>query len=150
MTIEIKKYVSKCDVCLAHQNSHGKEPLQQHEFVARPWTKEAADLCKFHNWTLLVICDYYSNYIQVACLTSLTSKAIIRELKALNARFWSPIIVHSFPVSSTTHHHQPTLGPMEKQKTRSRQLRGSSQNVRYLESQNSKLYWIGATHPLLA
>ena len=41
---ELKEYVTKCDVCMAHRTSPGKEPLQQHEFAARPWSKVGADL----------------------------------------------------------------------------------------------------------
>lgn len=63
---ELKEYIAKCDVCLAHRSAQGKEPLQPHEFVARPWSKVAADLCDSNGRTLLVISDYYSNYIEVA------------------------------------------------------------------------------------
>ena len=36
MASDVKDYVSKCDVCLAHRASQTKEPLLQHEVVARP------------------------------------------------------------------------------------------------------------------
>ena len=36
MASEVKDYVSNCDVCLAHCTSQTKEPLLQHEVVARP------------------------------------------------------------------------------------------------------------------
>ena len=70
-----------------------KEPLMQHEVVARPWSKVAADLCELNNRTLLVICDYYSNYIEVARLTSVTSRSIIKELKAVFARYGIPDVL---------------------------------------------------------
>ena len=90
MMTELKEYIAKCDVCLAHRSAQSKEPIQQHEFVARPWCKAAADLCDLNGRTLLVISDYYSNYIQVARVTSLTSRSIIKELKASFARFGIP------------------------------------------------------------
>lgn len=71
MTTELREYISKCDVCLSHRNDQGKQPMQSHEFVARPWAKVAADLCEF----------------EVVCLNSITSRAIIKELKAIFARF---------------------------------------------------------------
>ena len=61
-----------------------------HDFAARPWSKVAADLCDLNGRTLLVISDYYSNYIEVARITSITSRSIIRELKAVFARFGIP------------------------------------------------------------
>ena len=90
MTTEIKEYISKCDVCMTHRTSQGKEPILQHEFISRPWAKVAADLCKFDNRVLLVVSDYYSNYIEVARLNNLTSRAVIKELKAIFARFGVP------------------------------------------------------------
>ena len=90
MTTEIKEYISKCDVCMTHRTSQGKEPILQHEFISRPLAKVAADLCEFDNRVLLVVRDYYSNYIKVAHLNNLTSRAVIKELKAIFARFGVP------------------------------------------------------------
>ena len=90
MTTEIKEYISKCDVCMTHRTSQGKEPILQHEFISRPWAKVAADLCEFDNRVLLVVSDYYSNYIEVARLNNLTSRAVIKEFKAIFARFGVP------------------------------------------------------------
>lgn len=39
MTMELKEYISKCEVCLTQRNGQGKEPILQHEFTARPWAK---------------------------------------------------------------------------------------------------------------
>ena len=90
MTTEIKEYIFKCDICLTHRAGQGKEPIQQHEFIARPWAKVSADLCELDKGVLLVVSDYYSNFIEVARLNNVTSRAIIRELKAIFARFGVP------------------------------------------------------------
>ncbi|KAL9951231.1 hypothetical protein ACROYT_G043856 [Oculina patagonica] len=90
MTTEIKEHISKCDICLTHHAGQGKEPILQHKFIAQPWAKVAADLCEIDNRVLLVVSDYLSNFIEVARLSSLTSCAIIRELKAIFARFGVP------------------------------------------------------------
>lgn len=89
MSTEIREYITKCDICMAHSKGQSKEPMMQHEFVARPWSKVAADLCDLDGRTLL---DYitFTNYIEVASLSSITSRAIIKELKAMFARFGIP------------------------------------------------------------
>ena len=51
----------------------------------------AADLCELNGRTLLVVCDYYSNYVEVARVT--TSKSIIKELKQIFARFGIPDVL---------------------------------------------------------
>ena len=43
--------------------------------------------------TLLVISDYYSNFIEVARVTAITVRSIIKELKAVFARFGIPNIL---------------------------------------------------------
>ena len=93
MTTELKEYIAKCDVCMAHRSEQSKEPIQQHDFAARPWSKLAADLCDLDGRTLLVISDYYSNYIEVAHITSITSRSIRSELKAVFVRFGIPEVL---------------------------------------------------------
>ena len=65
----------------------------QHNVVARPWCKVGADLCEVNNRTLLVLCDYYSNFIKVARLNTVTSRSVIREMNATFARYGIPDIV---------------------------------------------------------
>ena len=90
MATELKKYISKCEVCLTHRNGQGKEPIRQHEFTARPWEKVSADLCECDNRILLVVSDYYGKFIEVARVNTITSRAVIKELKAIFARFGIP------------------------------------------------------------
>ena len=47
MSTEIQEYIAKCDICIAHGRGQAKEPMMQHEFMAHPWAKVAADLCDF-------------------------------------------------------------------------------------------------------
>ena len=73
----MSKIVSKCDICLAHGTSQTKEPLLQHEIVARLWDKLAADLCELHGRTLLIVSDYFSNYIEVARVFALPQRKLL-------------------------------------------------------------------------
>lgn len=93
MTTELKEYITKCDVCMVHHSEQNKEPIQQHNFAARPWSKVAVDLCDLDGRILPVISDYYSSYIEVARITSITSRSIIKELKAVFARFGIPEVL---------------------------------------------------------
>ena len=90
MATELREYISKCDICLSHHIDHSKEPLLQHEVIARPWAKVAANLCELDNRTLLVITNYYSNFIEDARINSVTSRSVIKEMKAVFARYGIP------------------------------------------------------------
>ena len=95
MTTQVKDYLSKCEVCLLHRSAPPREPLQQHDFVARPWSKIGADLCQIDGRTLLVVCDYYSNFIEVARLNTVTTRSVLRELLPMFARFGLPDVLVS-------------------------------------------------------
>ena len=69
---------------MAHCAMPGKEPMEQHEFAASPWLKVGADLCELQGRTLLVVCDYYSNFIKVE---NITTAGITRALKTLIVRY---------------------------------------------------------------
>ena len=84
---QLKDYVSKCDVCMAqsHRPQQSKEPIQQHEFAARPWSKVGADLCELKGHTLLVVSDYYSNYIEVENISKPNTLDITKALMIMFA-----------------------------------------------------------------
>ena len=48
------------------------------------------DLCELNECTLLVASDYYSSYIEVSRLTTVTSKAVIKALTEIFPRFGIP------------------------------------------------------------
>ena len=64
MSTELKEYISKCDICMSHRALPGKEPIQQHKFAARPWSKMGTDLCELQGRTLLVVSDYNTSVKQ--------------------------------------------------------------------------------------
>ena len=163
MSTKLKEYVSKCDVCLAHQSAPSKEPLLPHEMVARPWSKVAADLCELDGRTLLVVTDYYSNFIEVARLNSATSRSVIKDMKDVFARYGIPDVlvtdngaqfasVNLQPsqkpgLSSIAHRPLVTHNLMESLRTPGRRVRSSasSQNAKHQASPSTLLYSIGET-----
>ena len=70
-----------------------KEPLLQHKVIARPRAKVVADLCELDNRTLFVITDYFSNFIEVARINSVTSRSVIKEIKSVFARYGIPDVL---------------------------------------------------------
>ena len=86
----MKDFVGQCDVCLTHRDSQVQEPLLQHEVPARPWAKVAADICFHSGRAMLVVVDYFSNFIEVDSFSSETSKSVIRSLMATSSRFGVP------------------------------------------------------------
>ena len=60
-----------------------KEPIIQHDISETPWSKIGADLCELHGRMLLVVADYYSNFISVKRLNSTTTTAVSKQLMEL-------------------------------------------------------------------
>ena len=90
MATEHKDYISKCDVCLAHRHTPCKEPLLQHEFPDRPWSKVGIDLCEFQGHTLLVMVDYYSNFMEVERITKTITSGVSKVLMDMFSRYGVP------------------------------------------------------------
>ena len=90
MSAQMKDFVGQCDVCLTHHDSQLQEPLLQHEVLPRRWAKVTADICFRSGLTLLVVVDYFSNFIEVDSLSSETSKSVIRSVTATFSRFGVP------------------------------------------------------------
>ena len=93
MNSDLKEYIGKCDICLSHRAVPGRESLLQHEIPERPWAKIGVDLCELKGRTLLVVCDYYSNFIEVENIRTATTQGVSRILKNLFSRYGVPDVV---------------------------------------------------------
>ena len=71
------------------------EPLITTGLPENPWELLGIDLFKFANKWYMVIEDYYSRFIEVIMLSSLTSIAIIQRLKNIFARHGVPLEVRT-------------------------------------------------------
>ena len=90
MTADTRAVLGTCDICLAHRPLQRKETLMDHDIPNRPWAKVAADLCEIHGRTLLVVVDFFSDYIEVAKLTGLNTPAVTRALGEMFAHHGIP------------------------------------------------------------
>ena len=67
------------------------EPIFKGQLLVVPTVMRKQLIEEIHsNHTLLVISDYYSSYIEVAHLTTTTSRSVIKEMKVVFARFGVP------------------------------------------------------------
>ena len=98
MTTQVKDYISKWEVCRSHRSAPPHEPLQQHNFVVRSWSKIGAE-CQIDSRKLLVVCDYYSNFTEVARLNTVTC--------FVSCYRYSPDLVYRVCLSLTTGHNLP-------------------------------------------
>ena len=78
---DIKSRVASCRHCLEKQPSQASEPFLPSALPDRPFQKVGIDICEFRNKHYLVQVDYYSGYIDVNYLPSLTSATVIGKLK---------------------------------------------------------------------
>ena len=84
---------------MAHCTAPGREPIQQREFPAHSWSKVGADFCDIYGHILLVVSDYYSNFIEVENVTRANTNGIVKALKAMFSRYRVPdvLISHNGP-----------------------------------------------------
>ena len=91
---EVEETVKKCRVCAEHLTP-SREPLITSTLPPYPWHTVGTDLFQLKDTTYLLITDYFSRYPEVCRLTSTTSPAIIKTLKAIFSRHGIPAIVRS-------------------------------------------------------
>ena len=93
MNADIKLFISTCDACRTYEMQNQKETLQPHELPDRPWEKVAADLFELEGKHYLVTVDYFSNFWEVDRLHDLSSRTVIKKLKAHFSRYGIPNIL---------------------------------------------------------
>ena len=95
MSKDLKEYISKCDICLSCRSLPGREPILQHEITECPWAKIGVDLCELDGRILLVVSDYYSNFIEIDNINRATSQTVCTSPKCMFSRYGVPDIVIS-------------------------------------------------------
>ena len=94
MSKEIGLMVEKCSACEKYRQVP-PEPLIPTPTPDYAWQHVATDLFEWSNEHYLLIVDYYSRWIEIFHLTSLTSRTVINSFKAIFARLGIPESVFS-------------------------------------------------------
>ncbi|XP_053406038.1 uncharacterized protein K02A2.6-like [Mercenaria mercenaria] len=101
MDKDIEKFCKECYSCQLVGQSQKSEPMKRRELPSQPWEHLSADflgpLPSGHN--LLVIVDYYSRWVEIFVLKTITSYKIIQCFKRLFA-------VHGLPIAIQTDNAQ--------------------------------------------
>lgn len=88
---DIRKTVVNCELCIAHKPKQRHEPLITTPLPEGPWQRVAADLCEIDRRNYLVVVDYYSRYIEMVYLSSITSLQVVNHLKSMFSRWGVPL-----------------------------------------------------------
>ena len=86
MSQDIQDKVSSCKYCLEKRPAQPSEPLLTSVLPERPFERIAVDIMEVKGQHYLVCVDYYSRYIDIHQLYSLTSSAVIKKMKIIFAQ----------------------------------------------------------------
>ena len=95
ITADIKKMVSACSICAAHQSENVKEPLMPYTAPSRPWERVGVDIFTLHGRDYLLTTCYLSGFFEIDRLQSKGAKDVIYCLKGQFARHGLPLEVVS-------------------------------------------------------
>ena len=92
---DITRFIDRCDTCRRNRPTQREQPLRPVELPGRPLEKVAMDIFHYKRNDYLVIIDYYSRWIEIKQLTSLTSDCVISHVKTVFTTHGIPDVVVS-------------------------------------------------------
>ncbi|KAI4891972.1 hypothetical protein NFI96_009139, partial [Prochilodus magdalenae] len=92
---DIENMVGKCDTCNKYQSKQAREPMLIPDLPTAPWEKVGTDLFHCNGKDYLLVIDYYSNFPEIALLSSTTASTVIMHMKSIFARHGIPKTVVS-------------------------------------------------------
>ena len=93
--LRLKKKVKDCTICHDYAPAQHKEPLITSPIPDLPWAMAASDIFTFASEQVLVLVDYYLEYIEVTKLKDLTFQQTIQTREEHFGR-------HGIPARLTT------------------------------------------------
>ena len=89
ISAHLQAHVENCQTC-ARQRMQPVEPLITSAMPDLPWQKVAADFLEYDRKTYLLVVDYYSRFIEIALMTTMTTAQTVCHMQSMFAR-------HGFP-----------------------------------------------------
>ncbi|XP_055633393.1 uncharacterized protein K02A2.6-like [Toxorhynchites rutilus septentrionalis] len=92
MDRDVEGFVEKCRGCILVSAPDAPEPIRRKQMPAGPWQEIAVDFMgplPEGQW-LFVVVDYYSRFVEVVEMTSITANDTIREFSTIFGRFGIP------------------------------------------------------------
>lgn len=89
---DVESFVKKCRGCILVSAPEVPEPIRRKQMPAGPWQEIAVDFLgplPDGQW-LFVVVDYYSRFVEVIEMSSITAQHTIRELSTIFGRFGIP------------------------------------------------------------
>ena len=92
MASDIKQIADMCETRQEIKPQNPPEPLKQHSGGDEPWQKIGLEIAGKH---YLAVVDYYSNFIEIDSLSTMTSTRTVNSLKKHCARYGIPRMIVS-------------------------------------------------------
>ena len=94
LDIDIENVVKHCNKCQQQRPSPPVAPLHPWKWPSHPWTRLPLDFAgPFLGHMFLIVVDSHSKWIEVATMSTSTSKSTITQLRHMFARFGIPVTV---------------------------------------------------------
>ena len=94
ITKSLESFIKACPECQQTIPSQ-REPLLSTPLPNHPWEKVAMDLFDLKGKTYILLVDYYSRFVEVQQLQSMTTSSVISFLKPIFARYGIPATIIS-------------------------------------------------------
>ena len=126
LSTEIDRYVTACEECTKRCNQP-PETLMPTELPDCLWQRVASDICDMSGTQYLVTIDYFSRYLEVQRLSSLSSAANVKAIHTLYAS-------HGYPEVHVTDNGPEFAGETFRQFRRKCSVHRRSSSPKYSQS----------------
>lgn len=86
----VERAVRGCAACALHAPRARRQPLLQHDVPALPWHKLASDIFEYRKRKYIILVDYFSNYVEVGELSTMSAKQVVNFMREQFARHGIP------------------------------------------------------------